>query len=55
MCLYLIVIKYLEAIASPDAASKNNILKPVGLGLMIRASIRAVISEDSGFMGASNI
>jgi len=55
ICLPLIVIKYLDAIASPDTASKNKILKPVGVGVIISANIRAVISDDSGFIGASNM
>jgi hypothetical protein len=52
MCFARIVSKYLDAIANPEAASKNRIPKPVGCGVMISANIKAVIREDSGFVGA---
>jgi hypothetical protein len=54
-CFLSIASKYFEEIASPETASKNVIPKPVGLGVIIRARIKAVMIDDSLFVGASNM
>jgi len=52
MCFLRMTSKYFDAIARPETANRKVIPKPVGLGVIISAKIKAVKIDDSLLVGA---